>query len=105
MAEALEKIKTKDEKCCYSVITPFSSSFLSYERRKLLNSCFVFHFCPQQMFSIWTGLRVLPRNQIQWDKWPSELVKGGPFQKIWGPTELPIYDANGLAAFRQVEKT
>ena len=49
--------------------------------------------------------RVLPRNQIHWDKWPSDIEKGGPFQKIWDPSELPIYDANGLSAFRQVEKT
>ena len=49
--------------------------------------------------------RVLPRNQICWDKWPTEFEKDGPFQKIWGPGELPIYDSNGLSAFRQVEKT
>ena len=49
--------------------------------------------------------RVLPRNQINWDKWPTELEKCGPFQKIWGPSELPIYDINGFSAFRQVEKT
>ena len=48
--------------------------------------------------------RVLPRNQIHWDKWPTEFEKGGPFQKIWGPSEVPIYDTNGLSAFRQVEK-
>ena len=49
--------------------------------------------------------RVLLRNQIHWDKWPTEFEKGGPFQKIWGPSGLPIYDANGLSAFRQVAKT
>ena len=49
--------------------------------------------------------RVLPRNQIHWDKWPTEFEKVGPFQKIRGASELPIYDANGLSAFRQVEKT
>ena len=48
--------------------------------------------------------RVLPRNQIHWDKWPTELEKCGPFQKIWGPSELPIDDINGFSAFRQVEK-
>ena len=49
--------------------------------------------------------RVLPRNQIHWDKWPTEFEKGGPFQKLSGPSELPIYHVNGLPAFRQVEKT
>ena len=49
--------------------------------------------------------RVLPRNQIHFDKWPTEFEKGGLFQKIWGTSELPTYDANGLSAFRQVEKT
>ena len=40
------------------------------------------------------------------DKWPTEFEKGGPFEKIWGPRELPIYDANCLQAFfKQVEKT
>ena len=48
---------------------------------------------------------VLPRNQIHWDKWPTEFGKGGPFHKIWGPSGLPINDANSLSAFRQVEKT
>ena len=37
-----------------------------------------------------TAIRVLPRNQIQWDKWPTEFEKDGPFQKIWGPSEIPI---------------
>ena len=27
-------------------------------------------------------LRVLPRDQIHWDKWLTEFQKGGPFQKI-----------------------
>ena len=49
--------------------------------------------------------RVLPRNQIHWDKWLTEFEKGWRFQKIWGPSGLPIYDANSLSAFRQVEKT
>ena len=53
----------------------------------------------------YVAFRVLPRNQIHWDKWPTEFEKGGPFQKIWDPSELPIYDANGLLAFRQDEKT
>ena len=44
--------------------------------------------------------RLLPRIQIHWDKWPREFEKGGPFQKIWGPSELPSYDANCLSAFR-----
>ena len=35
---------------------------------------------------------------------PLSLKKVG-HHKIWGPSELPIYDANGLSAFRQVEKT
>ena len=47
-----------------------------------------------------TDTRVLPRIQIQWHKWPTEFEKGGPFQKIWGPSELPTYDANDLSAFR-----
>ena len=46
--------------------------------------------------------RVLPRYQIHWDKWPTEFEKDGPFQKIWGPCEIPIFDANGLSAFKQV---
>ena len=49
--------------------------------------------------------RVLPKIQIHWEKWPTEFEKGGPFQKKWGPGELPIYDANGLSAFGQVGKT
>ena len=39
--------------------------------------------------------RVLSRNQIHCDKWPTELEKCVPFQKIWGPSELPIHDING----------
>ena len=50
-------------------------------------------------------IRVLPKNQIHWDKWPTEFGKGGPFQKIWAPSELPIYNANGISAFRQLKKT
>ena len=49
--------------------------------------------------------RVLPRNQIHWDKGPTEFNKKWVIQKIWGPSELPIHDTNGLSAFRQVEKT
>ena len=45
-------------------------------------------------------IRVLPRIQIHWDKWPTEFEKGGLFQKIWGPSELSIDDANGLLALR-----
>ena len=48
---------------------------------------------------------VLPRNQIHWDKGPTEFAKSWPFQKIWSTSEHPIYDTNGLSAFRQVEKT
>ena len=43
--------------------------------------------------------RVLPKIQIHWDKWPTGFEKGGPFQKIWGPSELSIYDANGFSTF------
>ena len=28
--------------------------------------------------------RVLPRNQIHLNKWPTKFENGGPFQKIWG---------------------
>ena len=48
---------------------------------------------------------VLPRNQIHLDKWPIEFKRGGLFPKIWGPSQLPIYDASGLSVFRQVGKT
>ena len=48
---------------------------------------------------------VLPRNQNHWGIWPTKFEKGGPFQKTWVPSELPKDDANGLSAFRQVEKT
>ena len=44
-------------------------------------------------------IRVLPKIQIHWDKWPTGFEKGGPFQKEWGPGELSIYDANGLSTF------
>ena len=61
---------------------------------------------PMFCFLIWKyPLGVLPRNQICCDKWPTELEKVGPFQKTWGPSEFPMYDAKGLSAFRQVEKT
>ena len=46
--------------------------------------------------------RVLSRSQIHWDKWSTECEKGGPFQKIWDPSDLPIYDVNGLSPFRQI---
>ena len=38
-----------------------------------------------------TIYRVLSRNQIHWDKWPTGFEKSGPFPKIWGPSELSIY--------------
>ena len=49
--------------------------------------------------NLWMG-RVLPRIQIHWEKWSTEFEKGGPFQKILDPNELPTYDANDLSAFR-----
>ena len=77
---AVENILRKGEIACNKQFLLFTQSFLSY-------------------------FRILARNQIHWDKWPTDFNKGGPFQKIWGPSELPVYDANGLSAFRQVEKT
>ena len=55
--------------------------------------------------SLYSKSRVLPRNQIHRDEWPTEFEKGGPFKKLWGHSELSVYDANGLSTFRQVEKT
>ena len=46
--------------------------------------------------------RVLPRNQICLDKWPTEFEKDGPFQKIWGPRQLPIHDSGMV--FQHLDK-
>ena len=55
-----------------------------------MNSSYSFTAIVLKVFR-YIDYRVLPINQIHGDEWPIELEKGGPFHKIWGPSELPIY--------------
>ena len=48
--------------------------------------------------------RVLPRNQIHWDKWPTGFEKVGHFRKYRALVNFP-YATNGWSALRQVGKT
>ena len=71
------------ENILFSCVSKSTYFIVKDSNKKVKIQQLLLHFPAIKMKTI-LSTRVLSRNQIHWDKWPTKFEKGGLFQKIYG---------------------